>query len=714
MSSKNHVRKVKQQGLTTKDGKDIETFQCALCKAIYDNEAEVMEHFKKEHALKKICEIEAADIGKTVLVHAQVQSIEKLKVFPVTAMLQCPYCEQKAIVPLDTKPDWFAKLLYGKVESLIPPNEFECRNSECKRGRMKVAGYEFQNLYALEVVDPLNIYAAGRDESLDIIVKDRHPFTLYLLCEELKDVPIGVIECAVKVLAVGGSAAKEIILLTDDFKQEEDYFVNYQPTEEELKEFEKQFGAHTPEECDKLVKKIDKTIAPHIVGREVPKFLNALTQHSPLYVTKRKIGTMRVLEAGDAGTAKSEILSDMVRYLSPTGSEYVPAETASRTGVAYSIPKDADGKDFHIRWGILPQCDGMFCGLDGLQKWAEEMIGEMRETFYQGILKVRRAASGERYARVRLIGNLNLPKQLKLYPLPWLALSDTNVFKEEADRQRWDFVYLFGKEDVDEEEITEAQNKDVKGVVKRAIPEEVWINHVKLAWSLKPEDVRLTPELYDQIQADVRYFQRKYNTGAVKPLHSRFYEAYLKAAVSFLVMSHNLPATSNKFHSYGTFHQKTYTPPKEAGGGGVYNSGQKVTELRNSLLGWFRNWMETYFETNLKLGELGAFQADVDVKLGEVTEYLLSNQNALKVLGAVIFKQGDLQQVDISKITGIEKSHVSELCAELAARGLLDKKKMDATDLAMEFYNRHKELFKDLQKAALPAQNKLEINEVTP
>lgn len=138
------------------------------------------------------------------------------------------------------------------------------------------------------------------------------------------------------------------------------------------------------------------------VGREDLLQAILLTYCSPLYIQWKNITTPGWLITeiyGDTRTFKSEGAKRVRRLLSV--GLYVSMETGSRTGILYTISQTKTG--YIILWGELIYADRGVLIIDGANRLKGEEWIEFREARSDGLVKVRRAAKGEAWCRVRQI-----------------------------------------------------------------------------------------------------------------------------------------------------------------------------------------------------------------------------------------------------------------------------------------------------------------------
>jgi len=138
------------------------------------------------------------------------------------------------------------------------------------------------------------------------------------------------------------------------------------------------------------------------VGREDLLQAILLTYCSPLYILWKNVtvpGWLITEIYGDTRTFKSEGAKRVRRLLSV--GLYVSMETGSRTGILYTISQTKTG--YIILWGELIYADRGVLIIDGANRLKGEEWIEFREARSDGLVKVRRAAKGEAWCRVRQI-----------------------------------------------------------------------------------------------------------------------------------------------------------------------------------------------------------------------------------------------------------------------------------------------------------------------
>ncbi|MFQ5405767.1 MAG: hypothetical protein ACE5DI_01265 [Candidatus Micrarchaeia archaeon] len=601
---------------------------------------------------KKLAEIKSEDNGKRIKFKVQIQSISDIKQVPIQAYWQCIHCEQLQTTNYDLKKDF--PILLQEKKWRHPP-----QTCQCGRKDFHMHDRLYANCYAIEAIDPLASFENEKE-----IKKNRHPKTIYLITEKLFDFARGVVELVGDVVLLGKQEVKKPAILTQTIKPLDEYFANYKPTQEDEKKFSEHFKAETTEQLENLLEKIDRTIAPLIVGRSNAKTLAAIAQHSPLYQNHEELGIIRVMFAGDSRCGKSEIGRDITKNLSPLGAEYVIAETASRTGISYAIDESATGEKI-IRWGVLPQCDGGLATLDGLHSWDKESIMQLRETLAQGLVQVTRVLKGQTDARVRLIGITNLDENVFMYANRFLATKGSQILNN-VDRNRWDWIYVFGEDDISHEKITESHSKHEQGHLKRAIPQEIWRKHVAWAWNLKPENLTFPEEFENEIGKDTNALLDKYNQCQSKPFSNEFYKNYRKMVLATHILTHSFE-----------------------------NNEIKPSNAIRCFVGGF---LEKLLLENLEFGDVMSLEVEKDEETEKIKTELLSSNNLCLIFKEVVLNNVKIQKTVVDKFK-LQKSNVSDYFSKLEGLGLIEKRKGEYTStvLGMKLWKKAKVVFEGLK-----------------
>lgn len=295
------------------------------------------------------------------------------------------------------------------------------------------------------------------------------------------------------------------------------------------------------------------SIAPHIVGktREIGKMVHALVDHSVLEIrdidNQRTIsGTLNALFVGRTVTGKTETaksFSDQDETLGMnTFSEYVNAETAARTGLAYSINSDLQ----MIEWGVLVTNDRREIVLDGLDRFPSDELGQLREIIRQGVVVVTRCIRGRADARCRIIATANpvRPEGLEGYSFPVNALTDIKCFTQFGDFDateltRWDLFVPF-KADVSADEIAYSTE------TSRPIRPEVYCRHVMWAWTRKPDDVLYAPDAVQLIKDETSRLLKSYESARIPLVNKGLRPLLTKLSAATACLLHHTDESQEK------------------------------------------------------------------------------------------------------------------------------------------------------------------------
>ena len=277
---------------------------------------------------------------------------------------------------------------------------------------------------------------------------------------------------------------------------------------------------------------LEPRFAPQIAGREDAKLAGLLTSSSPMFVRigpRLVLTTLRTLFFGDTRTGKGTIIRWIRDKLGIY--EHLIGETARRTGLGFTV----DSETSIIIWGILPQADGRLALIEGLHGFPSDQLLQLREALYQGYLSVHMKVSGKRYCRTRIIADANPPRPLEAEAFWVLAIPKPRCFKDPIDITRWDLFIPFARGDVEQEKIMQLQDREDDQEFIKAFR-----TVVKLAWSLRPHEIQLTPGAYQTLNAKTSRLIDAYAFPLVPLVHQGFRENLLKVSAAFAVISLSL------------------------------------------------------------------------------------------------------------------------------------------------------------------------------
>ena len=245
------------------------------------------------------------------------------------------------------------------------------------------------------------------------------------------------------------------LLLATEVEPLNEVVERFTPTAEVLKEI----VPLKPSSYEDLLEKVDRVIEPRIVGRAFEKLVAALTWCSPLEMKvgdRVELALLRTLFYGDTSTGKSSIAKFMAEELGL--GVYVPAESASRAGLLYTVETSIEPP--MLIWGRLVLADREAAVLDGLDRLPASEWMQFREAISTGKVIVSKRVQGEAPFRVRIVACANPMQKMNLFATPVEAVKHIPVFHGRdagAAIRRFDLFVPFGEGDVSYEDIAEAK-----------------------------------------------------------------------------------------------------------------------------------------------------------------------------------------------------------------------------------------------------------------
>ncbi len=140
-------------------------------------------------------------------------------------------------------------------------------------------------------------------------------------------------------------------------------------------------------------KKIARSIAPSIYGREDLKMASALSLFGGTKKRKAgggyKRGDIHILFVGDPGTGKSEVLKDAVE-VSPRGL-YTSGKGSTAVGLTAAVIKDADTGQMNLEAGAMVLANGGIAAIDEFDKMDSADRSALHESMEQQTISIAKA-----------------------------------------------------------------------------------------------------------------------------------------------------------------------------------------------------------------------------------------------------------------------------------------------------------------------------------
>lgn len=239
-----------------------------------------------------------------------------------------------------------------------------------------------------------------------------------------------------------------------------------------------------------------------------------LTWLSPIgwkfpYEKETQRGWLNSLALGDTETGKSKVVKALQRLFG-CGS-FVNAENCTYVGLVGGAVKMGSGQ-FMLRWGRIPLCDKQLVVIEELSGLSVDEISNLSDVRSSGVARLDKGGlSAETNARTRLLALSNVRpvnKTLASYLSGVKAVQE--LIGHGEDIARFDFVCTLTDREVSNEVI----NRPVsyRGI-KDAIPDNVWQKLCQFAWSLKPEQIKITTDAYYQCLELTKELAEIYHAG---------------------------------------------------------------------------------------------------------------------------------------------------------------------------------------------------------
>jgi len=265
--------------------------------------------------------------------------------------------------------------------------------------------------------------------------------------------------------------------------------------------------------CDQLTRNVTK-----VVERDDFLLGTLLAYHSVLqfyapWDTELLRGWVELIVIGDTGTAKSKLVRTLMQYIGLGSS--INAETSSRTGITYKLEQQGGKGSWFCVWGAYPLADGGFINVDEPQALTKDEWGEMTIAREEGVLRIKRSVTAETNCRVRAVMTGNAPGGKRLADYAHGCETLKEIFNNE-DVRRFDFGMFLRTGDVAPEVYNQPLDERKTGYMS---PERLK-DSVLFAWSRKPEQVEIRPEVADEILKITTELSKVYGDATEVPLVS--------------------------------------------------------------------------------------------------------------------------------------------------------------------------------------------------
>ncbi len=460
----------------------------------------------------KVFEVGADYQGETFLFDVEIVSLEGPMTLPTKNSNQCLRCNASWEGSLDPEPLVF--MSPSERKEAVKPLECPKDQGGCGRSRSatrfnidEIGAIDYHILTVEDIADALTFSEVINEVRLRVHLLRRRP-------------PLGGrVRLRARVAVHPGT--RDVELICDDYRELEG-----RPAAPVM---DGATMAKLRAIGDKGADGLRLQIAPEMVGRPMVQEGILLTLLCPLRIPdimggEEIRGSLIATLVGDTSCYKTKAGLDVARTMG--FGPVVQAENATRTGLTYSIVERKTG-GYTLTWGILPRHHGRWALIDGTERWSSRLQGDLRSVQRDQTIEVDRVVHGRRPCAVRQVMTLNPRRPLKSYPVRIQSIVDNDPFHEPPDVARVDLWFTLALEDVSREAIVNRQP------VTRPVPLEDFRQLVYWAWSLRPKDIKWTPEAVVAVKGAASALMRDYETSSIPLTHPGFRDTVCRVAAAY-------------------------------------------------------------------------------------------------------------------------------------------------------------------------------------
>lgn len=202
-------------------------------------------------------------------------------------------------------------------------------------------------------------------------------------------------------------------------------------------------------------------------------------------------GWFNTLAIGDTQTGKSKVVATLQSLLKL--GDIVNAENCTFVGLVGGAIKTGSGQ-MMLRWGRIPLCDKKLVIIEELSGLSVEEISNMSEVRSIGIARLDKGGlASQTPARTRLIALSNVrPMQRNLAQYLSGVKAIQELVGHPEDISRFDLIITL----IDSEVASEVINSPIDETVEATFTPDDLRRLCQFAWSLKPNQIRITDEAY--------------------------------------------------------------------------------------------------------------------------------------------------------------------------------------------------------------------------
>lgn len=247
-----------------------------------------------------------------------------------------------------------------------------------------------------------------------------------------------------------------------------------------------------------------------------------------------KRGMLDVLVLGDSSTGKGSIAEGLLNYYQL--GQVASGESSTYAGLVAAV--ESIGKQWMIRWGLIPMSNGRLVLIDEMSSMSTHDIGKLTRVRSEGIAESNKVRSDRAEALTRMIWLSNTRSGRLLSSYPFGVVAARELVGAVEDVRRFDFVLFIGDEEVDTESINTFKEFDTSDN-DRFQPDD-FRNLILWAWSRTEDQIEFSDMAIKKITEESIFLMEKYppsDIPLVQGANVRFKLAKIACAVAAMVYS---------------------------------------------------------------------------------------------------------------------------------------------------------------------------------
>jgi hypothetical protein len=247
-----------------------------------------------------------------------------------------------------------------------------------------------------------------------------------------------------------------------------------------------------------------------------------------------KRGMLDILVLGDSATGKGSIAEGLLDY-------YGLGQVASGEGSTYAglvAAVESIGKQWIIRWGLLPMNNGRLVLIDEMSSMSVNDIGKLTRIRSEGVAESTKVRNDRAEALTRMIWLSNTRTGRLLSSYPYGVVAAKELIGAVEDIRRFDYILFIGDDEVNTDEINTFTIPNTDDSDKFDV--EAFRNLILWAWSRTEDQIKFTDVALKTITEESIFLMEKYpacDIPLIQGANIRFKIAKIAAAIAARVYS---------------------------------------------------------------------------------------------------------------------------------------------------------------------------------